>query len=342
MGSPIAPLMADVCMNYVIDQALAVTPQQFQPELLCRYVDDIFLLFPDCTSLNRFFHNINNVHTNIKFTKEMEINNCLSFLDVLVERTSSGFVTTTYRKPTHTGLYAKWSSFVPFNRKRNLVNSLLRRAYGIASSYALMHTEFVNIKRMLSRNGYPGRFLDRCIERFLNKQHNVQQDQHNCADDQSTPQFVHMSLPFLGAVSTNIHRELSGFLRKYGENSIKLRVHHRSQKLKNSFRTKEGQALLHRYNVVYRLKCSCGASYIGHTRRNLRLRLQEHSTSLDSEVCKHLQSHPDHRVDFLNPEILGGDENAQRLRILESLFIQEFKPELNIDGSSIPLCLFNI
>jgi len=29
MGSPIAPLMADVCMNYVIDQALVVTPPEF-------------------------------------------------------------------------------------------------------------------------------------------------------------------------------------------------------------------------------------------------------------------------------------------------------------------------
>ena len=28
MGSPIAPLMADVCMNYVIDQALAATPPE--------------------------------------------------------------------------------------------------------------------------------------------------------------------------------------------------------------------------------------------------------------------------------------------------------------------------
>jgi len=26
MGSPIASLMADACMNYVIDQALVVTP----------------------------------------------------------------------------------------------------------------------------------------------------------------------------------------------------------------------------------------------------------------------------------------------------------------------------
>ena len=75
----------------------------------------------------------------------------------------------TYRKPTHTGLYSKLSSFVPLHRKRNLVNSLLRRAYDIANSYELVHTEFMNIKRMLSRNGSPNNFLDRCIQQFLHR-----------------------------------------------------------------------------------------------------------------------------------------------------------------------------
>ena len=113
---PIAPLMADVCMNYVIDQALWVTPPEGRPDLLCRYVDDLLLLFPNQDSLNRFFTNINSVHRNIVFTKELETNNCLHFLDVLIEKTSTGFITATYRKPTHTGLYSKWSSFVLLDR----------------------------------------------------------------------------------------------------------------------------------------------------------------------------------------------------------------------------------
>jgi len=168
-------LMADVCMNYVIDQALAVTPPECRPDLLCRYVDDLLLLFPNQDSLNRFFTNINSIHKNIVFTNELETNNYLHFLDVLIGKTSTGFIASTYRKPTHTGLYSKWSSFVPLHRKRNLVNSLLRRAYDIASSYQLVHTEFMNIKRLLSRNGYPNNFLDRCIQQFLNRKYGVTQ-----------------------------------------------------------------------------------------------------------------------------------------------------------------------
>ena len=80
MGSPTAPLMADICMNYVIDQVLAVTPPECRPDLLCRCADDLFLLFRNEGSLNRFFTNINSVRRNIVFTKELETNNCSTFL----------------------------------------------------------------------------------------------------------------------------------------------------------------------------------------------------------------------------------------------------------------------
>ena len=56
-------------------------------------------------------------------------------------------------------------------------------------------------------------------------------------------------------------------------------------------------------NVVYRLNCSCGSFYIGQTRRNLVKRLHELQTSLNSEVCNHLQSNPNHRVDFNNQQV---------------------------------------
>ena len=41
MGSPIAPMLADIFMNYVIEEALS-TSQQNRPTVLLRYVDDLF------------------------------------------------------------------------------------------------------------------------------------------------------------------------------------------------------------------------------------------------------------------------------------------------------------
>ena len=57
-----------------------------------------------------------------------------------------------------------------------------------------------------------------------------------------------------------------------------------------------------RSNVVYKLKCSCGHSYIGHTQRNLKFRLDEHNPKKSShqatDLVKHLYTYPDHFMDF--------------------------------------------
>ena len=59
------------------------------------------------------------------------------------------------------------------------------------------------------------------------------------------------------------------FLQKMQMGKWKLEVTHDIFKLESFFRVKEGQAQLHRLNVVYHIHCSCGSNYIGETTRNL-------------------------------------------------------------------------
>jgi len=117
MGSPIVPLLADVIMNHVIDQALTKINVQNKPIVLWRYLDDIFVAFNDMSALDIFFNTLNSVHNNITFTKELECGDSLAFLDVLIEKTQSGIQTTTYRKPTHSGLDTHWTNFIPHHQK---------------------------------------------------------------------------------------------------------------------------------------------------------------------------------------------------------------------------------
>ena len=49
---------------------------------------------------------------NINFTMEKEINNTLSFLDILIDDTDILF-TSVYHKPTFTGLLTNYFSFIP-------------------------------------------------------------------------------------------------------------------------------------------------------------------------------------------------------------------------------------
>ena len=71
--SHIAPFMADVFMNYIIDQAMEKPPTEFRPELIFRYVHDLFLIFPSNSSAEMFYSNMNSVHASISFTKELAI-----------------------------------------------------------------------------------------------------------------------------------------------------------------------------------------------------------------------------------------------------------------------------
>ena len=49
------------------------------------------------------------LHPVLKFTIEKEQNNSLNFLDVLVEKEGTGFLTSIYRKPTFTGQCIRWN-----------------------------------------------------------------------------------------------------------------------------------------------------------------------------------------------------------------------------------------
>jgi len=66
MGSPIAPLMADVFMNWSVDNVNKIV---CSPHSLCRYVDDIFCAFDSKVKVDKFFYNLNKVHSSVSFSK---------------------------------------------------------------------------------------------------------------------------------------------------------------------------------------------------------------------------------------------------------------------------------
>ena len=103
---------------------MEITPLQYKPFVFYRYVDDCFSVFNDKKSVVEFEKILNSIHSNIAFTTELQTKNRLRFLDVLVDNSGLSLVTSTFRKPTHTGLYTKWNSFVLRRFKINLINCL--------------------------------------------------------------------------------------------------------------------------------------------------------------------------------------------------------------------------
>ena len=90
MGGPLTPNLANIFMCDFESKCLTNCPQEFKPVFYRRYVDDCFLVFRDISHVNKFKEYINNIHSNIKFTFELEQNSTLPFLDTLIRKTDDG------------------------------------------------------------------------------------------------------------------------------------------------------------------------------------------------------------------------------------------------------------
>ena len=75
--------------------------------------DDIFVLFTSPKHLEAFRNFLSGRHANMSFTIEHEKQNRFSFLDIEIIREDITFTTSVYRKPTCSGVYTHFDSFLP-------------------------------------------------------------------------------------------------------------------------------------------------------------------------------------------------------------------------------------
>ena len=115
---------------------------------------------------------LNNKHPNIKFTVEHEAGDKLAFLDCSVCRVGDRFECSVYRKPTFSGLGMSFFSYCAVIFKLNCVWTLMSRAYKVCTSYILLHNELCFFKVFFRSNGFNTRFVEKQIQKFLNKQYN--------------------------------------------------------------------------------------------------------------------------------------------------------------------------
>ena len=96
-------------------------------------------------------------------------NGSLSFLDKTITRENNKFLTSVYSKPTFSGIFTKFESFIPEMHKRVLIETLLHRSFRLCSSYKNFHREIETLKSIFKHNNYPQNFVNQCIKKFLNK-----------------------------------------------------------------------------------------------------------------------------------------------------------------------------
>ena len=91
------------------------------------------------------------------------------FLDVLITRTNNGFKTSVYHKPTFSGVYSNFNSFISEEYKVGLIFTLLFQTFSVVSDFSRFYSEVCHLKEILKKSAFPVKLIDNCIKNFLNK-----------------------------------------------------------------------------------------------------------------------------------------------------------------------------
>ena len=209
MGSPISPGVADICMEVFEEDMLKDCPDHLAPKVWLRFVDDTFTTLHDY-AIEAFTTYLNSRNKHIQFTREVEENDQIPFLDVCVHLQDDGSLkTTVYRKPTHTDQYLNWESNHPLDHKRSVVRTLLNRVETHVSDPKDRDTEISHIREVLAENGYKKWAL-----KVPNQKDRQERSRHKQASTPPGPPPPLVGLPYVKGLS----EELQRLLKKHGVN----------------------------------------------------------------------------------------------------------------------------
>ena len=332
MGSPLGPILADIFMGYIEHFLI---DNEHKPLHYFRFVDDTFAVFRNKAELEKYFNVINNIHKNLNFTVELPERDTLAFLDVKISSNPDGSVSTSvYRKPTWSGLYLHFFSFVPNSYKRNLVSNLYNRARRLCSPDKL-DSELFLLFKTLQENGYPSSFIEK----------------HSCSRPTAPVVFgpekkpAFLTLPFLGDLFFNQVKKRVRAVTALAFPAIEPRFVAVTRRI-HTRPLKDPLPISCASNVVYKFDCGCGSSYLGRTERWLASRVKEHlpawlrrgdatrprsTATPSSAVTRHTMSCPAfdrHRDPLAHFRVLVRCRHPSLLPFAEATHIADQQPDL--------------
>ncbi|XP_071811646.1 uncharacterized protein [Apostichopus japonicus] len=270
MGSPLAPVLANLFMGHLEKQFLNNSSAPFKPYHYRRYVDDIFCLFRNEGEAIDFLQFINTRHPNIKFTIEKQKDSTLPFLDVLVSNTGH-CNTSVYHKPTYSGLLTNFFSFIPFSYKIGLIKTLVDRMYKVNNSWKGFDLDLKGLISTLGKNQFPSHLIDKVVKSYLQNKVSPK----NIIDPVSHNTRFY-KLPYIGNFSGHAQNKVRQLIKSHCTD-IDVKLVFISFKVRNMCVVKDMIPSYLKSRVVYKFICtSCNACYIGETHRHLSTRISEH------------------------------------------------------------------
>ena len=262
MGIQCAPQLANIWMS-AFDNSIKSDSKLYE-----RYMDDILRIIKK-NDINRTLQNINNLHKNLRFTKEQEAQDgTISFLDMKLRRKGDGTVESEwFRKKSDTGLTINFNALAPAKYKRSMVINLIHRIFNATSSWELFHKGLSEAKEMLEYNQYPKDWYEKIIHKTLEK---ILMKSKKDETDEEDKKMVFIE--YRGKITDH-------FTQKLRETNAPIKPIMTLRKIKTALPSlKERVEKVISSNVVYQFKCpQCNVSYVGMTCRHLITRISEHS-----------------------------------------------------------------
>ena len=311
IGNKLSPMLSELFMKRFEDDIKDAT---WFPRVWIRYIDDIFAIVKK-DQLEEVFNNLNSTqYTNIQFTKEIEVDGKLPFLDILIKREGSDLKFSIYRKPTDSQQYINATSFHSIQHKHASLNFLIHRLMSIPMMKEDFEEEWKNILKIAEFNGFSEKV---CESILYNKTKKLRLSLITSLSQESNVGKNFISVPFYPPITnrlTNILKKRDITLSFSNPNKLGNLIGSSKDKIRDH-KKKSG---------IYLLECeNCNCSYIGQTRRTLEVRENEHKNlNGGSVVAKHLR---DEQHKLKDIQLLREERNFVKLDVWESYYLFKYR-----------------
>jgi len=347
MGSPLGVLFAQAYMCFVESKVLKC--DEVKPHMYYRYVDDIFVDVENDEKLDML--RVKLIQESVlNFTVDLSMTQKLPFLDLMIDASSGEFVTDVFRKPTDVGRCMNGEGDCTDSYKSGVMRAYIRRALKNCSTWELFHRELRRVRQILVDNGYSNSDFDDNVKSILHN-HLTNTGRKNKSEEIKVFYRSTMSSSWKKDEQAihNIVRKNCKTTNK--EHKLKVQVYYTSPKTSSLIMQNNptrNRSTLKQTNVVYQFQCKAGdcatrqVYYIGHTTTSLSRRLTMHLQ--DGAPKKHYSEQHDATLtrDNLvnNTIILAHCQDRKRLSTLETVYIRDMRPIINIQTkqyTSLPL-----
>jgi hypothetical protein len=156
MGSRFSPSFANLFLGRLEERFLS--SHALKPILWCRFIDDIFILWPHGKEALNTFISAPYTSSSLSFTYTASTSEII-FLDVKISLNNNKFLTSVHIKPTNKQQYLHYNSCHPFHTKRSLPRSLSIRGHRICNNPDSLDKFLSNLHKSLLQSGYPESLL---------------------------------------------------------------------------------------------------------------------------------------------------------------------------------------